>query len=189
MADFPPTHPGEVLREDFLKPLGMSQYALAKALAVPEIRISEIVHAKRAVTPDTALRLARYFGTSAEFWLGMQTSYDLDLAQDRVGAKFEATVRPRAARTRLPPATKPSGRAMPTSSGHLIALPASYSSQAFWRRMRSAAAGGMVLEIPRLRPRSAPSNSRSHSAVWPGLRTLWFSGAGVLRPGGAGRPG
>jgi antitoxin HigA-1 len=97
MADFPPTHPGEVLRADFLKPLGMSQYALAKALAVPEIRISEIVHAKRAVTPDTALRLARYFGTSAEFWLGMQTSYDLELTEDRVGAKIEATVRPRAA--------------------------------------------------------------------------------------------
>jgi addiction module HigA family antidote len=97
MADFPPTHPGEVLLEDFLKPLGMSQYALAQALDVPEIRISEIVRAKRAITPDTALRLARYFGTSAEFWLGMQVSYDLELAQDRVGAKIEATVRPRAA--------------------------------------------------------------------------------------------
>jgi antitoxin HigA-1 len=97
MADFPPTPPGEGLREDFLKPLGMSQYALAKALDVPEIRISEIVHAKRAITPDTALRLARYFGTSAEFWLGMQTSYDLGLAHDRVGAKIKATVRPRAA--------------------------------------------------------------------------------------------
>jgi addiction module HigA family antidote len=69
MADFPPTHPGEVLGEGFLKPLAMSQYALAKALGVPEIRISEIVRGKRAITPDTALRLARYFGTSAEFWL------------------------------------------------------------------------------------------------------------------------
>jgi len=97
MADFPPTHPGEVLSEDFLKPLGMSQYALAKALGVPEIRISEVVHGKRAITPDTALRLARYFGTSAEFWLGMQTSYDLELARERLGAKIEATVRPRAA--------------------------------------------------------------------------------------------
>jgi len=97
MADFPPTHPGEVLLEDFLKPLGMSQYALAQALDVPEIRISEIVRSKRAITPDTALRLARYFGTSAEFWLGMQVSYDLELAQDRVGAKIEATIRPRAA--------------------------------------------------------------------------------------------
>ena len=97
MADFSPTHPGEVLSEDFLKPLGMSQYALAKALGVPEIRISEIVHGKRAITPDTALRLARYFGTSAKFWLGMQTSYDLELARERLGAKIDATVRPRAA--------------------------------------------------------------------------------------------
>ena len=97
MTDFPPTHPGEVLREDFLGPLGLSQYALAKALGVPEIRISELVHGKRAITPDTALRLARYFGTSAEFWLGMQTTYDLELARERIGAEIEATVRPRAA--------------------------------------------------------------------------------------------
>jgi addiction module HigA family antidote len=97
MADFPPTHPGEVLREDFLKPLKMSQYALAKALGVPEMRISDIVHGKRAITADTALRLARYFGTSAEFWLGMQASYDLELTRDRLGATIDATVRPRAA--------------------------------------------------------------------------------------------
>ena len=97
MADFPPTHPGAVLREDFLRPLGMSQYALAKALGVPEIRVSALVHGKRAITPDSALRLARYFGTSAEFWLGMQTSYDLERARERIGAEIEATVRPRAA--------------------------------------------------------------------------------------------
>jgi addiction module HigA family antidote len=97
MADFPPTHPGEVLREDFLKPLKMSQYALAKALGVPEMRISDIVHGKRAITADTALRLARYFGTTAEFWLGMQASYDLELARERVGATIDAAVRPRAA--------------------------------------------------------------------------------------------
>ena len=97
MADFPPTHPGEVLGEDFLKPLEMSQYALAKALGVPQIRISEIVRGKRAVTADTALRLARYFGTTAEFWLGMQASYDLELARARVGATIDAAVRPRAA--------------------------------------------------------------------------------------------
>lgn len=96
-ADFPPVHPGEVLREDFLRPLGMSQYALAKALAVPEHRISEIVNGKRAVTPDTALRLGRYFGTSAEFWLGMQTTHDLERARETRGAEIEATVRPRAA--------------------------------------------------------------------------------------------
>jgi antitoxin HigA-1 len=97
MPDFAPTHPGEVLREDFLKPLDMSQYALAKAIGVPQIRISEIVNAKRAVTPDTALRLARYFGTSPEFWMGMQMTYDLETARDQLGAAIEAEVHPRAA--------------------------------------------------------------------------------------------
>ena len=97
MADFAPTHPGQVLREDFLKPLRMSQYALAKAIAVPQIRVSEIVNAKRAITPDTALRLARYFGTTAEFWIGMQATYDLETARDKVGAEIEAKVEPRAA--------------------------------------------------------------------------------------------
>lgn len=97
MTDFSPTHPGEVLREDFLKPLGMSQYALAKAIDVPQIRVSEVVRGERAVTPDTALRLARYFGTSAEFWLGMQATYDLETARDRIGAEIEAKVDPRAA--------------------------------------------------------------------------------------------
>ena len=97
MADFAPSHPGEVLREDFLKPLGLSQYALAKAIGVSQIRISEVVNAKRAVTPDTALRLARYFGTSAEFWIGMQATFDLETARDRSGAEIEAQVRLRAA--------------------------------------------------------------------------------------------
>lgn len=86
-----------MLREDFLKPLGLSQYALARAIGVPQMRVSDIVNAKRAVTPDTALRLARYFGTSAEFWIGMQATYDLETARDRVGAEIEAQVRPRAA--------------------------------------------------------------------------------------------
>lgn len=97
MADFPPTHPGEVLREDFLKPLRLSQYALAKAIGVPQIRISEVVNGKRAVTPDTALRLARYFGTTAEFWVGMQATYDLETARDVLAAEIEAKVHPRAA--------------------------------------------------------------------------------------------
>lgn len=96
-ADFPPAHPGEVLREDFLKPMGVSQYALAKALGIPQIRVSEIVRGRRAVTPDTALRLARYFGTSAEFWIGMQATFDLESARDRLGEKIAARVRPRAA--------------------------------------------------------------------------------------------
>ncbi|MCB1502917.1 MAG: HigA family addiction module antidote protein [Bauldia sp.] len=97
MPDFAPSHPGEVLREDYLKPIGMSQYALAKALGVPQIRISEIVNGRRAITPDTALRLARYFRTSAEFWLGMQATHDLERARDAVGASIEAAVKPRAA--------------------------------------------------------------------------------------------
>ena len=75
----------------------MTQYALAKALGVPQIRISDIINRKRSVTPDTALRLARYFWTSAEFGLGMQATYDLEIARDKVGAKIEATVRPKAA--------------------------------------------------------------------------------------------
>lgn len=95
MADFAPAHPGEVLREDFLKPLGLSQYALAEALGVAQIRVSEIVRGRRAITSDTALRLARYFGTSPEFWVGMQATYDLEMARDRVGAQIEAQVRPR----------------------------------------------------------------------------------------------
>jgi len=97
MADFAPTHPGEVLREDFLRPLGLSQYALAKAIDVPQIRISAIVNGKRAITPDTALRLARYFATTPEFWIGMQATYDLEMARDKVGAEIEAKVHPRAA--------------------------------------------------------------------------------------------
>jgi addiction module HigA family antidote len=97
MADFAPTHPGEVLREDFLKPLGMSQYALAKAIGVPQMRISDIIHGRRGITPDTALRLARYFGTSAEFWIGMQATFDLETARDQIGAEIETQVHPRAA--------------------------------------------------------------------------------------------
>jgi antitoxin HigA-1 len=97
MADFAPAHPGDVLREDFLKPMGLSQYALAKAIGVPQVRVSAIVNGKRAISPDTALRLARYFMTSAEFWLGMQATYDLELARDRSGKKIDSEIRPRAA--------------------------------------------------------------------------------------------
>jgi addiction module HigA family antidote len=97
MADFDPTHPGEVLREDFLRAMGLTQYALAKALGVSQIRISEILNGKRAISPDTALRLSRYFGNSAEFWLGMQASYDLEIARDRLGNEIDRQVRPRAA--------------------------------------------------------------------------------------------
>src|SRR6266542_3983573 len=75
----PPVHPGEVLAEEFLEPMGISQYRLAKDIAVPPRRINEIVHGTRAVSADTALRLARYFGTSERFWLNLQAQYDLDV--------------------------------------------------------------------------------------------------------------
>jgi addiction module HigA family antidote len=97
MADFAPVHPGEVLREDFLKPMGMSQYALAKALGVSQVRISEIVNGKRSISSETALRLSRYFGTTAEFWIGMQTTYELELARVRSYDAIAAEVKPRAA--------------------------------------------------------------------------------------------
>lgn len=95
--DFPPVHPGEVLGEDFLRPLGLSQYALAQAIGVPQIRISEIIRGKRAISPDTALRLARYFGTSAEFWITMQATHDLMVARESLGEEIARTVEPRAA--------------------------------------------------------------------------------------------
>ena len=88
----PPVHPGEVLLEELLKPLGLSQYRLAKSLSVPPRRINEIVHGTRAVTADTALRLARFFGTSERFWLNLQASYDLDVERDRLGSRLEREV-------------------------------------------------------------------------------------------------
>jgi addiction module HigA family antidote len=91
-----PIHPGEVLLEEFLEPIGISQYRLANDISVSPRRINEIVHGKRAVTADTALRLSRYFGTSDKFWLNLQTAYDLDVERDRLGARLEAEVLPRA---------------------------------------------------------------------------------------------
>ena len=89
-------HPGEVLLKEFLEPMGISQYRLAKDISVPPRRINEIVHGKRSVTADTALRLSRYFGTSERFWLNLQTGYDLDIERDRLGDRLEAEVLPRA---------------------------------------------------------------------------------------------
>lgn len=83
-----PVHPGEILLEDFLKPLGLSQYRLAKGLSVPPRRINEIVLGKRGVTADTALRFARFFGTSEQFWLNLQCSYDLDVERDRLANRL-----------------------------------------------------------------------------------------------------
>lgn len=90
-----PVHPGEVLREEFLMPLGMSAHVLAMELRVPAPRINEIVRERRSVTPDTALRLARYFGTTARFWLNLQTSYDLKVTERQVGSKIAKEVRSR----------------------------------------------------------------------------------------------
>ena len=92
-----PVHPGEILLEEFLKPMNLSQNRLAKGIGVPARRINEIVLRKRRVTADTALRLARYFGTSPQFWMRLQMSYDLDVAADALGDRLEREVKPQSA--------------------------------------------------------------------------------------------
>jgi addiction module HigA family antidote len=89
-----PIHPGEVLLEEFIKPMSLSQNRLAINIGVDTRRINEIVLGKRAITADTALRLARFFGNSPEFWLGLQTQYDLDVAEDHLGKRLDHEVRP-----------------------------------------------------------------------------------------------
>jgi addiction module HigA family antidote len=89
----PPLHPGEVLFEEFLKPMSISQNQLGQGLGVSARRINEIVHGKRSVTADTALRLARYFGNSPQFWLGLQMDYDLDVETDRLSSRIEKEVK------------------------------------------------------------------------------------------------
>ncbi|OGG53881.1 MAG: addiction module antidote protein, HigA family [Candidatus Handelsmanbacteria bacterium RIFCSPLOWO2_12_FULL_64_10] len=88
-----PVHPGEVLQEEFLKPMGLNQNRLALQIGVPSRRINEIVLGKRGITADTALRLARYFGTSPQFWLGLQMDYDLDVATDALTERLDREVR------------------------------------------------------------------------------------------------
>src|SRR5215211_3689464 len=88
----PPVHPGEILREEFLGPLGISQSRLARQTSVPPRRIHEIVRGSRAITADTALRLARYFGTSERFWLNLQARYDLEIEKERLGDRLEREV-------------------------------------------------------------------------------------------------
>src|SRR5271154_966495 len=90
----PAIHPGEILRAEFLEPLQLSMNRLALDLRVPVTRIAEIVHERRGITPDTALRLARYFNTSAAFWMNLQTSYDLEVAEDKLSRTIEREVRP-----------------------------------------------------------------------------------------------
>ena len=93
MERLPPIHPGQVLLEDFMKPLGLSQYRVAKDIGVPPLRISQIVRGQRSVTADTALRLARYFGTSAAVWLRLQARYDLEVAEAKMAKRINREVK------------------------------------------------------------------------------------------------
>jgi addiction module HigA family antidote len=92
----PPIHPGEVLLEDYMKPLGLSAHRLAMALHVPATRITEIIHGRRSITAETAVRLGRYFKTTPRFWLNLQTAYDLEIIEDEAMARIESEVRPSA---------------------------------------------------------------------------------------------
>lgn len=92
--DLPPVHPGEILLEDFLKPLNVTRYRLAKSIGVPQRRIDEICAGKRAITADTALRLARFFGTDAQSWMNLQAEYDLECAEIKLAERIEQEVKP-----------------------------------------------------------------------------------------------
>ena len=93
-ALLPPVHPGEVLLEEFMAPLGLTKYRVAKATGMPADRVGRIVAGTRAITADTALRLARYLGTTPQFWMNLQTRYDLDVASDQIGEKISRKVKP-----------------------------------------------------------------------------------------------
>jgi addiction module HigA family antidote len=93
MREYPPIHPGEILQEEFLAPMGISQYRLAQEIGVPAMRISKIVRGERGISADTALRLARYFGMSVEFWTGIQTHYEVELAKMSLGDRLEVEVK------------------------------------------------------------------------------------------------
>ena len=93
MRDFPPIHPGEILLEEFLKPMGISQYRLAHDIGVPPMRISKIIRGERGITADTALRLARYFGMSVEFWTGIQTHFEVETAKMVLADRLEKEVK------------------------------------------------------------------------------------------------
>jgi len=94
-----PIHPGEILSEEFLEPLNITQYRLAKDISVPPRRVNEIVHGKRSITADTALRLSRYFGLSERFWLNLQSRYDLEREKDRLKGRIEEEVKVRERKT------------------------------------------------------------------------------------------
>lgn len=93
MADFAPIHPGEILREEFLEPMGITAYRLSKDISVPLTRITAILEGRRAISADTALRLSRYFGLSERFWSNLQANYDLDLAKDSLGDRLDREVK------------------------------------------------------------------------------------------------
>ena len=93
MRDYPPIHPGEILLEEFLKPMGISQYRLAKDIGVPSMRINKIVHGQRGISADTALRLARFFGMSVEFWIGIQSHYEVESAKMELADRLEIEVK------------------------------------------------------------------------------------------------
>lgn len=93
MRDYAPIHPGEILLQEFLQPMGISQYRLAKDIGVSPMRISKIVRGKRSITADTALRLARYFGMSVQFWIGIQNHYDVEVAKMALADRLEKEVR------------------------------------------------------------------------------------------------
>jgi len=92
--NLPPVHPGEILLEDFLKPMGITRYRLAKSISVPQRRIDEICAGKRGITADTALRLARFFGSDAQSWMNLQSRYDLDVAEIQLAGRIEQEVKP-----------------------------------------------------------------------------------------------
>jgi addiction module HigA family antidote len=89
----PPIHPGEILKEEFIDPMGISQYRIAKDTNVPPRRINEIVHCKRSISADTALRLGRFFGISPKFWINLQSHYDLEIESDKLGDRLESEVK------------------------------------------------------------------------------------------------
>lgn len=95
--DIPPVHPGEVLKADFLEPLGLSVNALSRAIRVPRTRLNDIVRGKRGITANTAMRLARYFGVSPHFWMNLQSHYELEIAQESLGDRLGREIRPHAA--------------------------------------------------------------------------------------------
>ena len=105
MRDYPPVHPGEILQEEFLEPMGISQYRLAQDIGVPAMRINKIVRGERGISADTAFRLAQYFSMSVEFWMGIQTHYEIEKAKIELGARLQSEVKWKTIPTNIPKQT------------------------------------------------------------------------------------